>query len=89
MGQNIIIFLLCIGFIFVFGRILVLPIKKIMKLIANSFLGGILIFVINCISGAFGNFYIGINIWTSLIVGILGVPGAVMLIFIKIFIVKG
>ena len=83
MEQSIVIFLLCISFIFVFGRVLILPIRKIMKLIANSFFGGILLFVINYVGSAFGGFYIGINIWSSLVVGILGIPGAIMLILIK------
>lgn len=89
MEQSIVIFLLCIGFILIFGRILIWPIKKIIKLVTNSFLGGILLWVINFVGGAFWGFYIGVNIWTLLVVGFLGVPGAIMLIFIKVFILNG
>lgn len=86
MNQSIIIFLICISFIFIFGKLLIFPIKKIIKLIANSILGGILLLAINYIGGTFFNFHIGVNIWTSLVVGILGIPGATMLVLIKIFI---
>lgn len=63
----IIIFLSCIAGIIIFGRILILPIKKILKLVINSILGGILIAVINYIGAAF-NFHIGLNIVTAIFV---------------------
>ena len=88
MNQSIIVFLTCIGLIFIFGKILIVPIKKIVKLIVNSILGGVLLIFINYIGGIFFNFSIGVNIWTSVIVGILGIPGAILLVLIKIFIVN-
>lgn len=69
----VIIYLACIFFLFLLGRIFIWPLKTLLKIIGNSILGGILIFIINLIGGAF-NFHIGLNIGTSLIVGILGVP---------------
>ena len=87
-NQSIIVFLICIGLIFIFGKILIVPIKKIVKLIFNSILGGVLLIFINYIGGVFFNFSIGVNIWTSVIVGILGIPGAILLVLIKIFIVN-
>ena len=84
MNQNIIIFLACICFIFLIGRIFIVPIKKILKLVFNSILGGLLIFIINLIGSLF-NFHIGLNIFTSILVGILGIPGAICLIIVKIF----
>jgi len=84
-SSTVIIYLACIFFLFLFGRIFIIPLKNILKLVGNSILGGILIFIINLIGGAF-NFHIGLNIATSLIVGILGVPGAILLIILKLFI---
>lgn len=72
--------------LFFFGKIFVLPIKSILKLIGNSILGAILIYVINLIGGAF-NFHIGLNFITILFVALLGVPGAIVLTLIKILIV--
>ena len=83
--NTIIIFLTCIMFILIFGRLIIWPIKKILKLIANSLLGGILITIINWIGTAF-NFHIGLNIFTAIYVGILGVPGAISLIILKMII---
>ncbi|MCI8636862.1 MAG: hypothetical protein HFJ36_03245 [Clostridia bacterium] len=67
MDTNIITFLACICFIFVFGRIFILPLKKILKLIFNSILGGITIFVINLVGSTFG-FHIGLNFFTSILI---------------------
>ena len=83
MDNTVITFLACICFLFLFGKIFILPIKSILKLVFNSILGGILIYVINLIGGAF-SFHIGLNYITSIVVGILGVPGAILLVFIKI-----
>ena len=63
----IIIFLGCIIGLILFGKILVLPIKLIIKLIANTLLGGVLIVIINWIGAAF-NLHIGLNICTALFV---------------------
>ena len=71
--NTIITYLACIFFLLIIGRIFILPIKSILKLIGNSVLGGILIFVINLVGGMF-NFHIGLNIGTAIIVGILGIP---------------
>ena len=79
-----IIYIACIFFLFVIGKMFVLPIMKIMKLILNSVLGAALIYLINLIGNAF-EFHIGLNIVTSIFVGILGLPGAILLIIVKIF----
>jgi len=74
----------CIVGLWVVGKIFSIPLKAIFKLIANSILGGILIFIINLIGGAF-SFHIGLNVGTSILVGILGIPGVILLIILKIF----
>lgn len=70
MDTNIITYLACICFIFIVGRIFILPLKKIFKLIINSILGGVCIYVINVIGANFG-FHIGLNFFTSLIIRII------------------
>ena len=82
MDTNIITYLACICFLFIFGRV---PIKKILKLIINSILGGLTIFLINLVGGIWG-FHIGLNIFTSILVGVLGLPGAVCLVIVKLLI---
>lgn len=82
--NNIIVYIACIFFLFIFGKIFIIPIKTILKLIINSVLGGIIIFIINII-GAFFGFHIGLNFITSIFVGLLGIPGAIVIIIIKLF----
>ena len=65
------------------GRLFIVPIKKILKLLLNSVLGGFLIFIINFIGGIW-NFHIGLNIITAIFVGLLGIPGSIVLILLKL-----
>ena len=60
------------------------PIKKILRFILHSILGGVLIFIINTVGTSFG-FHIGLNVISAIIVGLLGIPGAILLILLKIF----
>ena len=65
--NTIIIFLSCIAAIIIFGKVLIWPLKNIIKLVLNSILGGLLIWIINSIGASFG-FHIGLNIITSIFV---------------------
>ena len=85
MNINIITYLACICFIFIFGRIFIVPIKKILKLAINSILGGLTIYIINIVGATFG-FHLGLNIFTSILIGVLGLPGAVVLVLIKLMV---
>ena len=67
--NNILAFLSCIIFLFIFGKIFIVPLKNIFKLILNSIFGGILIFIINMI---------------GILVGFLGIPGAGLLVILQI-----
>lgn len=77
MDTNIITYLACICFIFLFGRIFILPLKKILKIIFNSILGGVVIYIINLI-GVGLNFHIGLNIFTSIIIRTIGITRSSM-----------
>ena len=81
--NNIIAYIACIFFLFIFGKVFIVPIKTIIKLVINSVLGGVVIFLINFI-GAYFNFHIGLNIITSIFVGLLGIPGAIVIVIIKL-----
>jgi len=56
--------------------------KILKKLLVNTILGAVLLAVINFI-GIYFNFNIALNIYSAFIIGILGVPGLVLLIFLK------
>lgn len=81
--NTIITYLACIAFLIIFGKLFILPIKTILKLVFNSIIGGVLIYIINLIGGLF-NFHIGLNIVTAIFVGILGIPGSIFLIILKL-----
>ncbi|NLD20030.1 MAG: pro-sigmaK processing inhibitor BofA [Clostridiales bacterium] len=70
--------------IYFLGRLFILPIKTIAKLLLNGIVGGVVLVIINLIGGNFGIF-LPVNIITALITGILGIPGTVgMLIFFNL-----
>ena len=81
--DNTIIFLACICFLFLIGKIFIVPIKWITKLVFNSILGALMIWAINLIGGIWG-FHIGLNFFTAVMVGILGIPGAISLTVISL-----
>ena len=64
------------------GKILIVPIKLIIKLLINSIIGIGLLYIINLLGGLWG-LHIGINAVTAVFVGILGIPGAVLLAIIN------
>ena len=82
MELDISVFLTYVGailLIFIFGRLFVWPLKLILKLAVNSLIGGLLIFLFNLAGSSFG-IMIPLNMLTAVIVGILGLPGAVLLL---------
>ncbi len=83
--NSIIIYLACFIVLFIVGKIFYLPLRKIIKLLINSILGGVLIYIVNIVGISF-NFHIGLNVGTAFFAGILGVPGVVFLIILKIII---
>ncbi|MCI9286836.1 MAG: pro-sigmaK processing inhibitor BofA [Clostridia bacterium] len=78
-----IIYIACICFLFLIGKIFILPIKSVLKLVINSCIGGLLIYLINLVGGLF-SFHIGLNYITAIFTGILGVPGVVLLVILKV-----
>lgn len=59
------------------------PIRAMVKLLVNSAIGGLAIIIFNFVSQLFG-FFIGVNALTALTVGILGIPGFVMLLMLQV-----
>ena len=82
----LLIYVACIIGIMIIGKIFIIPIKIIIKLIMNSILGAILLYLINLI-GVMWGLHIGINLITVIIVGVLGIPGAILLAILSILLV--
>lgn len=86
MEANIIIaYLSAIIVLFILAKVFIMPIKWMVRLIGNSLLGLFLLWLINLIGINF-NFSIGINIFTVLLSGILGIPGVILLIIVQLII---
>jgi inhibitor of the pro-sigma K processing machinery len=68
--------------LFVIGWLILIPLRYILKLIVNGIIGGIVLIVLNFFGGFIG-LHIGVNPITALIVGILGVPGVILLILVQ------
>ena len=74
--------LIGVGVLFIVLKLLALPMKLIIKLVINGLVGGVIIFLVNLIGANFG-FTIDLNWITALIVGILGVPGVVIVAILQ------
>ena len=84
MGMQMGVFLTYAGMIimlFLFGKIFMWPLRILIKLAANSLIGGLSILLINAVG-----IFIPMNIITALTVGTLGVPGAILLLIFTIII---
>lgn len=86
MGLDLGIFLTYAGaviLIFIFGRLFLWPLKIILKLVLNSLIGGAVILIINALGSGLG-IAIPLNFLNAVITGVLGLPGAVLLILLNI-----
>ena len=77
------IYIGCIIFLAIICKIFILPIKVLIKLVINSIFGIFIIYLINIMAAVF-KIHIGINFFTVLIVGLLGIPGSILLILLSI-----
>lgn len=66
-------------------KLISLPFKLIIKLVINALIGGIILYVINLIGAQFG-FTLDITWITSLIVGLLGIPGVIIVVILQFFV---
>ena len=68
--------------LYLVGWLLLVPLKKLLKLIYNGILGGIILWVLNLVGGLI-NVRVAINPITALIVGFLGVPGIILILLLQ------
>lgn len=82
--NNTIIITACVVSFIIIGWLFNISLSKIFKLILNSIMGGILIYLINYFGASIG-MHIGLNVVTSVFVGFFGIPGALLLLAVKLF----
>ncbi|NLJ81108.1 MAG: SigmaK-factor processing regulatory BofA [Firmicutes bacterium] len=80
----IVAYVAAVFFLYFLGRLLLIPLKIIFNLIVNAVIGGGILLVINFVGGFWG-FAVGVNPITALIVGLLGVPGVLLVVALRFF----
>lgn len=88
MGLNIeydvlIAYVLGLLLLYIVGWLLLVPFKIVLKLLLNGIIGGVVLWIINLLSGFIG-IHIALNALNALIVGILGVPGIILLLLLQL-----
>lgn len=69
--------------IYFIGKMFLMPVRIIWKLIYNGIIGGIMLWIVNFVGASFG-FSIGINFISALVAGFLGIPGVILLVLFKL-----
>ena len=63
-------------------RVFSVPLKVTLKLLANTLLGFAVLWLINR-TAAFTGVSLGLNLWNALTIGILGLPGVLLLLLVQ------
>lgn len=67
------------------GYLLLIPRRFLWRMAAGGVLGAIVLFIMNLFKGIIG-FSVALNPFTALIVGILGLPGALLIALLTVYI---
>ena len=74
--------LLCVFLVLGIIRLFAAPLKLALKLILNTLLGFLALFLLGLTAPMTG-FALGLNLFNALVIGILGVPGLVLLVLLQ------
>lgn len=80
--RSLMSFVVGVFVLYILGVLLVVPIKILFKLLTNAIAGGILLLVFNLLGGLIG-LNLVITPLSAIFVGILGVPGVILLLLFK------
>lgn len=79
------IYILGLVGVLILARLLAKPFRILLKLFLNTILGGLLLIVLNTFSHVWG-LQIGVNPFTAAVIGVLGLPGLLLLILLKLLV---
>lgn len=68
--------------LYIIGWLLLVPFKIVLKLLLNGIIGGVVLWIINMLSVPIG-IHIALNPFNALIVGVLGIPGIILLLLLQ------
>jgi len=71
--------------IFMISWIFVKPLKFLGRLVLNSLLGALFLIIFNYF-GQYTGVYIGVNLVSALLLGVLGIPGFIAILIVKLLI---
>lgn len=77
-------YILGVLIVFVIAWVFLKPVRFMLKLAANSVLGGFFIWIINLLGKGAG-IHIGLNPVTAIVAGALGLPGVILILLLQIF----
>ena len=80
LNQKIIAALLAGFFVIALLRVFSAPLKLAVKLAVNTLLGFFALWLVNA---AFPAAALGVNLWNALVIGVLGLPGFVLLLLVQ------
>ena len=80
--QTVIAVLLGGFFLIALIRVFRTPLRLALKLLVNTALGFLALWAVNAASAVTG-IALGLNLWNALVVGVLGLPGFVLLLLVQ------
>ncbi len=78
-GQKVVAFLLAAFLLLALIRVFSAPLRLALKLLANTLLGFLALWAVNAAAVVTG-VSLGLNLWNALVIGVLGLPGFVLLL---------
>ena len=82
LNQKVIAALLAGFFLIALLRVFSGPLRLALKLAVNSLLGFMALWAVQATAGVTG-IALGLNLWNALVIGILGLPGFVLLLLVQ------
>ena len=79
LSQKILAVLLAAFFLIALLRVFRAPLKTALRVLGNTLLGFLALWCVN-LSAGFTGIALGLNLWNALIIGILGLPGFLLLL---------
>ena len=82
LSQTVIAGLLGGFFLIALIRVFRTPLRLALKLLCNTLLGFLALWVVRLTAGITG-ITLGLNLWNALVIGVLGLPGFVLLLLVQ------
>lgn len=82
LNQKVIAAVLAGFFLIALLRVFSTPLRLALKLLVNTLLGFLALWVVNLTAGVTG-IALGLNLWNALVIGVLGLPGFVLLLLVQ------